>query len=62
LAPENGYADVFIPISIQTERAGHYTSADGQPRAFAAARSKAPAVRDAADVFAALAKVSAEAT
>jgi len=26
LAPENGHADVFLPISIQTERAGHYTN------------------------------------
>jgi len=23
LAPENGHADVFVPLSIQTERAGH---------------------------------------
>ena len=27
--PENGYADAFFPISIQTERAGHYTNFEG---------------------------------
>ncbi len=27
LAPENGYADVFFPASLQTERRGHYTNA-----------------------------------
>ena len=29
LAPENGHADVFIPVSIQTERTGHYTNFNG---------------------------------
>ena len=29
LHPENGHADVFIPISIQTERPGNYTNFDG---------------------------------
>ena len=33
-APENGHADVFLPISIQTERAGHYTNFDGVVSAF----------------------------
>ena len=27
--PENAQADVFIPISIQTERRGHYTNFQG---------------------------------
>lgn len=34
LAPENGYADVFIPISPQTERRGHYTNFAGVVSAF----------------------------
>ena len=34
LQPENGHADVFIPISIQTERRGHYTNFEGVVSAF----------------------------
>jgi hypothetical protein len=34
LQPENGHADVFIPISIQTERRGHYTNFEGTVSAF----------------------------
>jgi NADH-quinone oxidoreductase subunit G len=29
LAPENGHADVFLPVSIQTEREGSYTNFAG---------------------------------
>src|SRR4029453_10176899 len=36
VAPENGYADVFIPLSVQTERAGHYTNFEGTVSAFLA--------------------------
>ena len=32
--PENAQADVFIPISIQTERRGHYTNFQGTVSAF----------------------------
>ena len=32
--PENGHADVFIPVSIQTERRGHYTNFQGVVSAF----------------------------
>ena len=28
--PENAHADVFIPISVQTERSGHYTNFAGR--------------------------------
>ncbi len=62
LAPENGHADVFIPISIQPERSGTYTNGDGDVRSFAACVPKAPAVQDAARVFAALAKATVAAS
>ena len=55
IAPENGFADVFIPISHQPERSGTYTNGDGATRAFTRCVPKAPAVQDAADVFHALA-------
>jgi NADH-quinone oxidoreductase subunit G len=51
LAPENGHADVFIPISIQTERRGHYTNADGVASEFLPCFTKAPAVADAEALF-----------
>jgi NADH-quinone oxidoreductase subunit G len=54
LAPENGHADVFVPISIQTERAGHYTNFAGVASAFEACFPKPDGVAHAADVFAAL--------
>ncbi len=34
VAPENGHADVFFPVSVQTERAGHYTNFEGKVSAF----------------------------
>jgi len=55
LAPENGHADVFIPISIQTERDGHYTNGNGVESAFAKCFDKAPGVAHAEDVFRSLA-------
>jgi NADH-quinone oxidoreductase subunit G len=55
LAPENGHADVFLPISVQTERHGHYTNFQGVVSAFEPCFEKGPAVSHAADVFAALA-------
>jgi NADH-quinone oxidoreductase subunit G len=55
LAPENGHADVFLPISIQTERSGHYTNFEGVVSAFEACFPKAAGVADAAALFAALA-------
>jgi NADH-quinone oxidoreductase subunit G len=54
LAPENGHADVFLPISIQTERAGHYTNFAGVVSAFEPCFPKAATVAHAADLFAAL--------
>jgi NADH-quinone oxidoreductase subunit G len=55
LAPENGHADVFLPISIQTERAGHYTNFQGVVSAFEPCFQKAAAVSDAEALFRALA-------
>ncbi len=55
LAPENGHADVFLPISIQTERAGHYTNCQGVVSGFEACFPKAAAVSDAEALFRALA-------
>jgi NADH-quinone oxidoreductase subunit G len=54
LQPENGHADVFIPVSIQTERAGHYTNFAGVASGFERCFTKPPTVADAQDVFAAL--------
>jgi NADH-quinone oxidoreductase subunit G len=56
LAPENGHADVFLPISIQTERAGHYTNFAGVVSAFQPCLPKPAGVADAAALFAALAR------
>ncbi len=55
LQPENGHADVFLPISAQTERNGHYTNFQGVVSAFEACFRKPGGVADAADLFAALA-------
>jgi NADH-quinone oxidoreductase subunit G len=55
LAPENGHADVFLPISIQTERSGHYTNFEGVVSGFEACFPKAPGVADAEAIFADLA-------
>jgi NADH-quinone oxidoreductase subunit G len=55
LQPENGHADVFFPISVQTERTGHYTNCDGVESAFAPCFAKQDTVADAEALFAALA-------
>ena len=55
LAPANGHADVFIPISIQTERPGHYTNFQGHVSGFEACFTKGPAVADAEALFVAIA-------
>ncbi len=54
LQPENGFADVFVPLSIQTERAGHYTNGDGVTSAFEACFPKPAAAMDAEALFAAM--------
>ena len=54
LQPENGHADVFIPISVQTERRGHYTNFEGVVSPFEACFPKRPSVADAEALFAAL--------
>jgi NADH-quinone oxidoreductase subunit G len=55
LRPENGHADVFFAVSIQTERAGHYTNFQGVVSAFEPCFPKAEAVLDAEVLFKALA-------
>jgi NADH-quinone oxidoreductase subunit G len=55
LRPENGHADVFLPLSIQTERHGHYTNFAGTISGFAPCFAKPAAAADAEDVFRALA-------
>jgi NADH-quinone oxidoreductase subunit G len=54
LQPENGHADVFIPVSIQTERSGHYTNFQGVVSRFEACSERARTVADAQAVFEAL--------
>ena len=54
LQPENGHADVFLPISVQTERSGRYTNFQGVVSAFEACFEKKPGVADAQALFAAL--------
>ena len=58
LAPENGHADVFLPITIQTERAGHYTNFEGTVQGFAPCFAKPQGVADAQALFGALATVA----
>jgi NADH-quinone oxidoreductase subunit G len=55
LQPENGHADVFLPVSIQTERHGHYTNFQGTVSAFEPCFTKQPGVLHAEDLFRALA-------
>ena len=55
LRPENGHADVFLPISIQTERAGHYTNFQGVVSAFEPCFPRGETVVDAEVLFKALA-------
>jgi NADH-quinone oxidoreductase subunit G len=52
--PGNEHADVFIPISIQTERHGHYTNFQGVVSAFAPCFPKKASVADAEKLFAAM--------
>jgi NADH-quinone oxidoreductase subunit G len=51
LLPENGHADVFIPISIQTERRGHYTNFEGVVSAFEPCQPRRDGVIDAETLF-----------
>ena len=55
VAPENSDADVFVPISIQTERRGHYTNFQGTVSAFEPCFTKNPSIADAEALFASLA-------
>jgi NADH-quinone oxidoreductase subunit G len=51
----NGRADVFIPVSIQTERRGHYTNFAGVVSAFEACFRKKDSVAHAEALFAEIA-------
>jgi NADH-quinone oxidoreductase subunit G len=50
---ENAQVDVFIPISVQTERRGRYTNFAGVTSAFEPCFAKKPSVADAEALFAA---------
>jgi NADH-quinone oxidoreductase subunit G len=54
LAPENGHADVFVPISIQTERSGHYTNFAGVTSRFERLFAPKASVAHAEEFFARL--------
>jgi NADH-quinone oxidoreductase subunit G len=58
LAPENGHADVFFPLTLQTERAGHYTNFEGVVSGFEPMRTPAPGAIDAEALFAMIAATS----
>jgi NADH-quinone oxidoreductase subunit G len=62
LQPENGHADVFLPISVQTERRGHYTNFQGTVSAFEACFAKKDGIADAEALFAALAAPAGKAS
>jgi NADH-quinone oxidoreductase subunit G len=51
LQPENGHADVFLPISTQLERRGHYTNFAGVVSAFQPCFDKPAGVIDAEVLF-----------
>ena len=55
LEPQNGHADVFLPISIQTERRGHYTNFQGHVSEFQPCFPALDGVADAEALFRALA-------
>ena len=57
LRPENAQVDVFIPISIQTERRGHYTNFEGVVSAFEPCFTKKATVAHAETLFVAIAAV-----
>lgn len=52
--PENTRADVLIPISVQTERNGHYTNFEGTVTPFERCFPKKPTVSDAQSLFEAI--------
>jgi NADH-quinone oxidoreductase subunit G len=54
LQPENGHADVFLPLSIQTERNGHYSNFAGVTSEFRACFPRPAGAVDAASLFARL--------
>jgi NADH-quinone oxidoreductase subunit G len=54
LQPENGHADVFFPITVQTERAGHYTNFQGVVSRFERCFTRQEPVVDAEALVAAL--------
>jgi NADH-quinone oxidoreductase subunit G len=54
LQPENGHADVFLPVSVMTERAGHYTNFAGTVSAFEPCFARPAGVFDAEALFAQL--------
>jgi NADH-quinone oxidoreductase subunit G len=58
LQPENGHADVFLPLSVMTERGGHYTNFEGAVSAFEACFARPPGAFDAEPLFTTLGSTS----
>lgn len=58
--PENSRADVLIPISVQTERNGHYTNFAGVVTPFQQCFPKADTVADAQSLFEAIFAASSQ--
>ncbi len=54
LHADNARADVFLPISVQTERGGHYTNFAGVVSRFVACFARPAGIADAGALFAAL--------
>jgi len=54
-SPDCARAEVFLPLSIQTERSGHYTNFEETVSAFETCFPKPPSVSHAAELFRALA-------
>lgn len=54
LLPENGFADLFLPLSLQTERNGSYTNFEGVVSTFTGFLTKSDTIFHAAELFAAL--------
>ena len=52
-SPDTARVDVFIPVSVQTERRGHYTNFQGVVSAFEPCFPKPASIADAQALFAA---------
>lgn len=58
---DNAKADVFLPVTIQTERAGHYTNFEGKVSSFSKCFEPASSIADAEALFGMLSKTGVQA-